>query len=335
MQTIFEPGKIKKDIVDFAISNFKKEIERAVEKADFEPPDEIDAINFLGWFILEKPIKNGKTPLELYVERHKELPEEIRRELLRWKDVHKSMFEVKEKRDNGVLLYDLVKGREYFVKPTKEGVIRYFSAGSIIYTRIVPWKDHYLFSGMQNSFAKKDAKVLRAMADIYRENPSFFEFSDSLDIVDELLEKERYEEALEILNGILKGDKDNEEALLLKGEAYFHQNEIKKAIEYFDKCLEINPRNDGAYCYKASAAFLQLRFQEALNHCNKALELNLHNYDAVIMKAFMLYQLGIKEYKKWIERAYSLNHKRTENFMKNYWISEKLNEDNWVTCKKD
>ena len=80
-----------------------------------------------------------------------------------------------------------------------------------------------------------------------------------------MLIEENPEEALEIIENMLKKDENEIDSLNEKGTILFQLGEYEKAIECFDKCLNI----DKDYCYALFNKALVLRM---LNKLDDALE---------------------------------------------------------------
>ena len=151
----YDPNNLKGMIVRFARSNrFNAEFKRAARErfgGDVIAGDEEEFINFMDWFALERPTRSGKTPLELFVEKERQggMPEEICRQLLCWGNVTEGLFEVRKLIDQDtVLTYEHLRQREYVIKSNKPGFLaKRVSPGYYMIARIVPWYDHYYFSG--------------------------------------------------------------------------------------------------------------------------------------------------------------------------------------------
>lgn len=173
----YDPGDLKGMIVRFAQSDrFKREFKRAVRErfeGDVIVGDEEELINFMDWFALQRPTRNGKTPLELFVkrERRRGMPKEICQQLLRWGDVTEGLFEIRKLLDQDtVLAYEHLRQREYVVKSNKPGFLaNHVSPGYYMIARIVPWYDHYYFSGSSAMFPPEAKEQLAELIEDMRE----------------------------------------------------------------------------------------------------------------------------------------------------------------------
>jgi len=151
----YDPGDLKGIIVRFAQSDrFNAEFKRALRErfgGDVIFGDEEELMNFFDWFALERPTRSGKTPLELFVEKKRKegMPEEVCQQLLRWGNVTEGLFEIRKLVDQDtVLTFEHLRQREYVVKSNKPGFLaKHVSPGYYMIARIVPWYDHYYFSG--------------------------------------------------------------------------------------------------------------------------------------------------------------------------------------------
>jgi hypothetical protein len=171
----YDPGDLKGMVVEFAKSDrFKREFRRAIRErfgGDIMVGDEGELINFMDWFALERPTRSGKTPLELFVkrERRRGMPKEICQQLLRWGNVTEGLFEVRKLIDQDtVLTYEHLEQREYVVKSNKPSFMaEHVSPGYYMRGRIVPWYDHYYFSGSSAMFPPEaKEQILELIEDV-------------------------------------------------------------------------------------------------------------------------------------------------------------------------
>jgi hypothetical protein len=173
----YDAGDLKGMIVRFAQSGrFNAEFKRAIRErfgGDVVVGDEEELINFFDWFALERPTRSGKTPLELFVEEERKegMPEEICQRLLRWGDVTEGLFEIRKLIDQDtVLAYEHLRQREYVIKSNKPGFLaERVSPGYYMIARIVPWYDHYYFSGSSAMFPPEAKEQLAELIEDMRE----------------------------------------------------------------------------------------------------------------------------------------------------------------------
>ena len=177
----YSPGALKERLMNFVTSGrFKTEFKRAVREkfgGDTIIGDEHEMINFMDWFALERRTRDGRTPLEVFVEkeRRRGMPEDVAQQLLRWSDVTESLFEVRKKVDpDTVLAYDHLWERELTIKCNIPGFLsKKVSLGSYLITRIVPWYDHYYISGASAVLPPESKKqILKIVRDMQRKHPA-------------------------------------------------------------------------------------------------------------------------------------------------------------------
>jgi hypothetical protein len=176
----YDPGDLKKRLMDFVMSGrFRTEFKRAVREkfgGDTIVGDEQEMVNFMDWFALERRTRDGRTPLEVFVQRERKrgMPESVAQQLSRWSDITESLFEVREKVDpDTVLAYDHLRQRELTIKCNIPGFLsKKVSLGSYLIARIVPWYDHYYLSGASAVFPPESKKkILEIARDMSREHP--------------------------------------------------------------------------------------------------------------------------------------------------------------------
>lgn len=88
--------------------------------------------------------------------------------------------------------------------------------------------------------------------------------------------------------------------------------------------FETEPHNSYAYFHKATIAMSAFDFKETVRMCDKAIKLKPDNFDVLMLKARALFELGNDDYKVWIEKARNVDRKRTEAFMKDYWLDQRI-----------
>lgn len=153
-------GKIKEDAIGFMFKNFEDEIEDAREEYPYPIVGNdtyANNINFLDWFLLEREARNGKTPIELFLDRHP-FPEDIKKEVRGWRNPIHGVFRIVKKRGHYLQLYDEIDGRFIHAGITAKRPIGKFDGGDYLITRLTPWRDFYLLSGAQMLFSGKDDK---------------------------------------------------------------------------------------------------------------------------------------------------------------------------------
>jgi hypothetical protein len=101
-----------------------------------------------------------------------------------------------------------------------------------------------------------------------------------------LLNLERYEEALDAFDKALGINPDDLTFWMGKGNAFGNLKRYKEALDAFDKALDINPQNAEAWSGKGQALNFLERYKEALDAFDKARDINPQN-------AAMWYERGV------------------------------------------
>ena len=96
----------------------------------------------------------------------------------------------------------------------------------------------------------------------------------------------RYLKFEQILNN--EKEKNNELALLRKGDALFMKNNYEGALELYENVLKLNKNNEEALIGAGICKRKLLKLDEAINYYNKALEINNNNANTLYNKAIAL-----------------------------------------------
>ena len=165
-------------------------------------------------------------------------------------------------------------------------------------------------------------------------------FAEELVIV-KMVEEARYiknvlenpQKAIKLCNKILEMDAENHDALLIKAGGLQELTYLSEALTLIQKIIEKWPQHWEAYYLAAMNHFSQERDQEASDMIDKSVE-RKETFDNVIAKAQMLSIWG-KEYNSWLKKAKQMDEKRTNNFMKHYWVEniDELDVSFWDTIK--
>ena len=151
----------------------------------------------------------------------------------------------------------------------------------------------------------------------------------------EYLNRRMDEQGMELIEKALELDPENEEALKIKLDVFGYRRQYNEVEAISNKLISMKCLNPSFYAdaYRARSniklerAFEQKNRQlanEALHFAEEGLKSEKDNYDLLMLKAGILYHLGRREYREWIEKAHTLDRRRTELFMEHYWIKEKL-----------
>jgi hypothetical protein len=114
-------------------------------------------------FIFRATHLDGKTPIQLFLERQKDMSNRQAQRLRRWEtETFYGMFLVQAVERPFVHASDLASEDRYRLTATKPGALASFGPGDLICSRITPWDDYWLFSGIQQCFrgAGKDRNLV-------------------------------------------------------------------------------------------------------------------------------------------------------------------------------
>lgn len=114
-------------------------------------------------FIFRATHLDGKTPIQLFIERQKDMSDRQRQRLLRWDtETFYGIFIVRGIKLPFVNASDLASDRNYRLKATKPEALLSLKSGDLLFSRVTPWDDHWLLSGIQQRFegAGKDQNLV-------------------------------------------------------------------------------------------------------------------------------------------------------------------------------
>ena len=161
-------GELKRQLIDFACSQrFSRQLEKAVSQGIGGPvTDEGEFANLLDNFILQRPLADGRTVVEVFVTEHPELAEADRQVLLGWRQVVEGVFEIRERSGDAITAVNLVDGRTYRIRANAgPRALVPMRPGLFMTARVVPIGDDWMLSGMQQLFpASQRAAMLQLAA---------------------------------------------------------------------------------------------------------------------------------------------------------------------------
>lgn len=106
-----------------------------------------------------------------------------------------------------------------------------------------------LFAG--NKFYKNSANIvdsipLTASTQVAQDIETVFEDQNDLVLhqVEELLDFQKYDKALELLSSISNASRNNPKILLCEGQIYMYKKDFNKAITFFDKVIYSDNKSD-------------------------------------------------------------------------------------------
>lgn len=104
-------------------------------------------------FVFRATHLDGKTPIQLFIERQKDMSDRQRQRLLRWDaETFYGIFLVRGVEFPFVDATDLASDDSYRLTATKPEALRPLKSGDLLFSRVTPWDDHWLLSGIQQRF---------------------------------------------------------------------------------------------------------------------------------------------------------------------------------------
>lgn len=157
-----------------------------------------------------------------------------------------------------------------------------------------------------------------------------FEWDEDYKEPDELLHEAdylisvgKYKEALKIADECLKMIPNDEEILLMKAEILNNLDEYEKAEMILKKMDKIESAKAFASFYRSQRYFYEGNFIRAIQHMKEAYEQEPETFDFIIGLANHLSLTKDKYYNEYVEKARKIDKKRTEKFLKKFWIEQK------------
>ena len=104
-------------------------------------------------FIFRATRLNGKTPIELFMDRQKDMSELQKKRLLRWDtETFYGTFIVSDTDFPFINAIDIPTDKRYRLTATLPESLRSLKSGDLLFSRITPWDDHWLLSGIQQKY---------------------------------------------------------------------------------------------------------------------------------------------------------------------------------------
>jgi hypothetical protein len=144
--------ELKGELLEYALrprfaKSYRKGMDRYFGERDWV--DDVELANFLDWFALQQRPPGDRTIVEHFVTEHPQLTEEERGLLLGWRDVVESIFEVRQRAGDAILVVSLVDELTYRVYSNLgPGAFRAVRPGSFVFARLVPLGEAWLLSGI-------------------------------------------------------------------------------------------------------------------------------------------------------------------------------------------
>lgn len=169
-------GDLKRALVAFGRQpRFGREFTRAAQAQGFDPnmADDLEAINFTDFFVLQHRLADGRTVVERFLDSRRGLPEDQRQAMLAWRDVVEGVFEVDRRDGEALLATNLIDELNYRIRSNiGPDMFRKMRRGSFLIARLLPVGDQWLISGTCNLVAARDKdSAFRYAASAARRNP--------------------------------------------------------------------------------------------------------------------------------------------------------------------
>lgn len=108
----------------------------------------------------------------------------------------------------------------------------------------------------------------------------------------EALKRGQFEEALALSDKSLLLDPNATNSVMLKAQAFFHQNKMDQALANVNRAIELDPADPEKYRFRGDVYINRREYNKALADFSKALRLNPKFAPALLARGKMLHQLG-------------------------------------------
>ncbi len=160
-------SELKRRLVEFArAGRFSRQLDQAVsEGIGGTVTDESKFTNLLDHFILQRPLADGRTVVEVFVSEHPELTDADRQMLLGWREVVEGVFEICGRAGPAIMVVNLVGEQTYRVRANAgPGALAQMRPGLFMTARIVPVGGDWMLSGAQQLFAASGRDAILGLA---------------------------------------------------------------------------------------------------------------------------------------------------------------------------
>jgi hypothetical protein len=152
-------SELKRQLVELACSRrFSRQLDKAVsEGIGGSAVDENESANLLDHFILQHPLADGRTMVEVFVSEHPELTDADRQMLLGWREVVEGVFEIRERAGDAITAANLIDELTYRIRANAgPSALKPMRPGCFMTARIVPAGGDWMLSGAQRLFASSE-----------------------------------------------------------------------------------------------------------------------------------------------------------------------------------
>jgi hypothetical protein len=144
-------------------------VDSAPEGAD----EEYEAFEATDDFLHRATRVAGRTPIELFLERQPDMPGRQRQRLLRWNDENFSgVFHIRRIERPFLVALDVRTDTEHRLLVTREQALAKMRRGDLFTSRVVPWDDHWVLSGIQQHVGNVDERGFAEAKEILHRSPS-------------------------------------------------------------------------------------------------------------------------------------------------------------------
>lgn len=160
-------SELKRQLVEFACSRrFSRQLDKVVsEGTGGTAIDEADFANLLDHFILQQPLADGSTVVEVFTAEHPELADADRQLLLGWREVVEGVFEIRERAGDAITTVSLVDEASYRIRANAgPGALAPMKPGCFMTARIVPAGGDWMLSGAQRLFPASERDAMLQLA---------------------------------------------------------------------------------------------------------------------------------------------------------------------------
>jgi hypothetical protein len=174
-------GEIKRKLVHLVrddpwlYAEWRSFVERALEGREGQRPssETLATDRATDDFIFRATRLDGKTTIQVLLERQADPPDRQGQRLMRWDaESFVGAFLVREIRVPMVTAIDLETDRELHLEATKPQALRALRPGDMLLSRVVPWDDHWLLSGVQQRHEQVSEDRVRQIRKSLRQKPS-------------------------------------------------------------------------------------------------------------------------------------------------------------------
>lgn len=168
----------------------------------------------------------------------------------------------------------------------------------------------------------KNSTEINRMMD-FNWDEKYKEPDELLQEAQELIMKGKYKEALKNVNEVLEIIPDDEDSLLMKAEILNNSGKFEESEKFLKKLEKNEELKAYVSFYRAQRYFLEANFIKALEYVKDAYKQEPDNFDFVIGLANYSYLNNDEDYNIYLEKAKEIDRKRTEKFLKEFWIKRK------------